>query len=140
MKQIVSVISEDLGIDPPPIVLSNIKTLGTKAGKIAFPSGRLLIRPNLPFPETLLTIAHELRHLWQYRNGLFSESISREHYIDSSVDFEAYALQPCEVDANAYARLVSEDILGMRPLWEGYSEDVKAAIEKRYCELANEVK
>ena len=132
MKQIVSVLSEDLGIVPPPLIRSDAQTLGTKIAALEMPNGRLLIRHDLPVPETLLALAHELRHLWQIRNGLFNDSISPEHYTDSSVDLEAYALQPCEVEANAYAQSVCEDLLGIRPLWQGYSDKVKAAIAKRY--------
>lgn len=75
MKQIVSVLSEDLGIDTPPLIRSDAQTLGTKIAALELPDGRLLVRPDLPVPETLLALAHELRHLWQVRNSLFSDSI-----------------------------------------------------------------
>lgn len=138
MKEVVFALSEDLGVAPPQLIRSGTQNLGTKIAALELPDGRLLVRPDLPVLETLLALAHEMRHLWQVCNGMFSDSIAPEHYTDSSVDFEAYALQPCEVDANAYAQLVCENLLGLRPLWQGYSDNVKSAIAQRRKEIVRE--
>ena len=129
-------IASDLDIDIPKISFADATVLGTKMAAIEMPGrGNLLIKKNLSLPETVLALAHELRHLWQIKQGVFNDSITYDRYIDSKDNLEEYALQPCEVDANAYAQIVCVDLLGIKPIWKGYSVQVKAAIEKRVGEL-----
>lgn len=83
-----------------------------------------------------LILAHELRHIWQYkfhRNLYFSEK-----YVNSDSDEASYELQECEIDANAFALFVTNSIFRGIPkkgTWMIYSYD---KIIERFEEIKRE--
>lgn len=83
---------------------------------------------NKPNPEQFFAVAHELRHVWQFRHGLYLPDYKERNECES---VEGYNLQPAEVDANAFAGLVMMDFFGLKPLFEGLSETVKSEIFER---------
>lgn len=86
-----------------------------------------------PDPDTLFAIAHELRHLWQIK---YHENEYMSDYKDRSVlDVEEYNLQIAEIDANAYAAIVMEFMVGLKPLFNGMSAEVVAKIQARKLEI-----
>lgn len=62
----------------------------------------------------------------KYEPSLFDNYTLLEH-----ADTNEYNLQAAEVDANAYAALFCEKHFGMTPLLDGYSDEVKQAINAR---------
>ena len=77
--------------------------------------------------DTLLAIAHEVRHVWQVEKGIdLSQSI-----IQGSVDTDTYNHQPHEIDANAFGKLAMESEFGVSPRWDGYSDEVVHLINRQ---------
>lgn len=81
-------------------------------------------------PDYLFAIAHELRHLFQYQED---EKFYLSDYetSDNCVSVEAYNLQIAEVDANAFAGIIMIQYFHLKPQWNGLSDKVIEAINKR---------
>lgn len=89
-----------------------------------------LNKTDKPNPDYVFSIAHELRHIYQYQNN-------KQFYLsgykpsDKCSSVEEYNLQIAEVDANAFASIVMTDFFSMKPQWYGLSDKVIETIEKR---------
>lgn len=83
--------------------------------------------------DILFAIAHELRHLWQVRTD---EKFYVTHYT-TSIPTEDYNKQIAEIDANAYAGLVMINLFGVKPLFNGLSNDIVRMIYNRMEEIKN---
>ena len=83
-----------------------------------------------PNPDYVFFIAHELRHIYQYQ---IDEKFYLSGYKPSNKcsSVEEYNLQIAEVDANAFASIVMSDFFSIKPQWNGLSNKVIDAIEKR---------
>lgn len=69
----------DLGLREPgeePLPLEFDPHLGSM-GKFIPRTGRIVIRGGMDAHETALTVAHELRHAWQYKNWTVEKLLSR---------------------------------------------------------------
>ena len=136
LERLIELVAEELEITPPRLHTADKSYTTTKKAWIKMPARELFIKPNLPLNEAVLVVAHELRHLYQLENKLYKDEIgSADNYIDSGKNMALYALQACEVDANAFAEIVCEDVLGLLPLWKPYPQEVKKAIAKRKQEI-----
>jgi Zn-dependent peptidase ImmA (M78 family) len=81
-------------------------------------------------PDLLFSIAHELRHVWQYQtNEEFFFKSYKSSNLCSSV--ESFNLQIAEIDANAFAGLVMIEVFHLKPLYQGLSENIKDKIQAR---------
>ena len=81
-------------------------------------------------PDYVFSIAHELRHIYQYQTDKqFYLSGYKPSNKCSSV--EEYNLQIAEVDANAFASIIMTDFFSMKSQWYGLSDKVIDAIEKQ---------
>lgn len=85
---------------------------------------------NNPNPDYVFSIAHELRHVYQYQTD---EQFYLSEYkpSDKCSSIEEYNLQIAEIDANAFASIVMTDCFSIKPQWNGLSQKVISAIEKR---------
>ena len=83
-----------------------------------------------PNPDYVFSIAHELRHIYQYQTD---EEFYLSGYKPSNKcsSIEEYNLQIAEVDANAFAAIVITDFFSLKPQWHGLSGKVIDAIEKQ---------
>lgn len=89
-----------------------------------------LTKVDKPNPDYVFSIAHELRHIYQYQtNEEFYLSGYKPSNKCSSV--EEYNLQIAEVDANAFAAIIMTDFFSLKPQWHGLSNKVIDTIEKR---------
>ncbi|EEU03757.1 hypothetical protein GCWU000322_00057 [Eubacterium saphenum ATCC 49989] len=141
LEQFVEMVCEDLRIAPIPLRYDN--SVPKSEGRIAaleiskVESTLLILNTDVAELDLLFAIAHELRHAWQFQN--------RRHWFKNykeigEVDFEEYNLQQPEVDANAYATIVMEEVAGMTPQFQGYPPAVKRAIAKELKVLLKEWK
>ena len=128
--------SAELGIACPKIQLgSEKKSTGNIAGLVLDSKKNpkyIAISEYDNILDALFAVCHELRHVYQAANmpDIF------QHYQEmGTLDNESYNLQVAEIDANAYASIFIERHFGVSPLFNGYSERVKAAIEKRKSAL-----
>lgn len=125
IKLFMDYICEDLEIPLPPIVIDESLKLSA-----AYTDGRIILKQYSADRETLLAIAHELRHAWQLATDeqrWFTGYMTREEAGDTNT----YNAQPAEIDANAYASIIMMEMVLMKPIFHGYSEAVKAAIDAR---------
>lgn len=83
-----------------------------------------------PNPDYIFSIAHELRHVYQYQTD---EEFYLSGYKSSNKcsSVEEYNLQIAEVDANAFASIIMTDFFSVKPQWNGLSDKVIDTIEKR---------
>lgn len=81
-----------------------------------------------PDPEQFFIIAHELRHVWQFQQGLYLPEYKERNECES---VEEYNLQAAEVDANAFGSIIMTEFFGMKPLFQGLSDKVKDEIAKQ---------
>lgn len=88
-----------------------------------------------PNPDYLFSIAHELRHIWQFQDN---KKIYFESYkpIELCTGTESYNLQAAEIDANAFAGFIMIEWFHLKPLYQGLSDSVTVKINKRIDEIA----
>ena len=84
---------------------------------------------NITF-DMLFSITHELRHCWQMKN---KPEMLNEYRESQNLTVEQYNLQPAEIDANAFACAIMVDFFGLKPLFNGLSQNVKDRI---YAEMS----
>jgi Zn-dependent peptidase ImmA (M78 family) len=97
-----------------------------------------LNKVNKPNPDYIFSIAHELRHIYQYQTDeVFYLSGYKPSNKCSSV--EEYNLQIAEVDANAFASIVMTDFFSIKPQWNGLSNKVINEINKRINIIIHEL-
>lgn len=85
-------------------------------------------------PDLYFAVAHEIRHLWQRKNG-WTFSGYKENTGDGLTE---YNRQPEEVDANAFSALVMRSAFRLDPRFDGMDEDTKRMITDRRKELEKE--
>ena len=79
--------------------------------------------------DTYFSIAHEMRHIWQVK---YDYELYMRHYKGrDKLSLEDYNNQLAEVDANAFATVVMEDLFDVSPLYKGMSEKTIELIEAR---------
>lgn len=89
-------------------------------------------------PDYLFSIAHELRHIYQFQTDKqFYLSDYKPSDECSSVD--EYNLQMAEVDANAFASIIMADFFSVKPRWNGLSAAVIDSINNRINIIIHEL-
>ena len=89
-------------------------------------------------PDYVFSIAHELRHIYQYQTD---EDFYLSGYKPSNkcLSIEEYNLQIAEVDANAFASIIMVEYFSMKPQWNGLSDKVINAIDNRINIIIHEL-
>ena len=93
-----------------------------------------LRKENNPNPDYVFSIAHELRHIYQYETDE-QYYLSDYKTADKCSSIEEYNLQIAEIDANAFAAIVMKDFFALVPQWQGLTRNVIAAINKQIKHL-----
>lgn len=80
--------------------------------------------------------AHELRHLWQWKNNyeLYFSNYKNANLCTST---DEYNLQIAEIDANAFAELIMIDFFHIKPLQKKLSDKVRVKIQERINYIIN---
>lgn len=126
----IQMIKDDLGITKENISITFREPDPTAYGSCQYyPSGsyiKIEINNNLTFDMGLYSLAHELRHAWQFFTGLLKTGSSEKYIVWNDIEYAlmtakdsltfeggaaAYLNQPWEVDANQYADNVYDMIL-----------------------------
>ena len=128
LEQFAEQVAAILGIPCPTI--KNVTQLSTPTQIAAIdPDGMILtLRSNAEMYDKAFAIAHELRHLWQQRTGLFDLTA---HSAAGSISTVAYNMQPEEIDANAFAALIMESSFGVRPMFSAFPSELICKIESQ---------
>lgn len=95
---------------------------------------RMLIQGSKEYKDIVFRIAHEMRHKWQWEN-------ERELYFSDYVELERtstknYGEQKAEVDANAFAMIMSAKLLDNIPVFKNHPDEERKQIFDRAQELA----
>jgi hypothetical protein len=127
IHKLVENISYMLSIDAPAVEIVDELDTPTKMAAADPVKGVIVVKAGMSTFDTAIAVAHELRHIWQYKN---EPDMFADYQNSSALSQESYNLQPAEVDANAFAELYVGQY-GKRSLWNGLSEEVKTAIHNR---------
>ena len=84
------------------------------------------VKRNIAVPDALFAISHEMRHIWQAKSQDF-----KDYKSSAELSIEDYNLQPEEIDANAFAKIIMEQELHLSPQFTGLSDVVKEKINER---------
>lgn len=133
--QFIEIICDDLEIEKP--LVEEVLFLHTPTQLAEYiPSDNILkYRPGKIPLDTMFSIAHELRHIWQMKN---CPEIFQNYINSTDTDIEQYNLQSAEIDANAYAMVIMESGFGITPQFKGLNEKVKKKILLRANEIVEE--
>lgn len=132
IEEFITDICELLEIEVPKISYdtSHFPTETTLAQCEPYTNIIYLTKIDKPNPDYVFSIAHELRHIYQYQTD---ENFYLSEYKPSNKcsSVEEYNLQIAEVDANAFASIIMTDFFSMKPQWNGLSDKVIDTIKKR---------
>ncbi len=139
-NEFIAEICELLGIQIPTISYdtSHFPTETTMAVSAPISNIIYLKKNNNPNFDYMFSIAHELRHIFQYQND---EKFYFANYkpSDKCDSIEEYNLQIAEVDANAFANIIMVEFFHLKPLWNGLSEKVIDSINSRISIIVHEL-
>lgn len=86
--------------------------------------------------DIYFTIAHELRHKWQFKyHPDWFEKYNSSKYL-SVIE---YNMQQVELDANGFAVIAYTDLLGLKPTFDGVDEIIVNAIYDMADKIAEEM-
>lgn len=126
MEELIKHICRELNIEVPEIEYGY---KGNKNAVLEYKDRAVIHLGDLQGYDMIFAIAHELRHLYQIKHD---PSIIDIHF--DTEDSEEYNRQPSEIDANAYGYKFMVENFGVKPLFQGYSKEVKDLILKRVKE------
>ena len=129
-------ICDDLGIPRPHVELAARLTTNTQLGAYAPETNTIFVRRDAGKLDKAFALAHELRHIWQIKQGW--AVIGKPD--SAQIPVSDYNLQAAEIDANAYAMLVMRELFIVTPLFSGLSEEVVDKIRMRAAAIASERK
>lgn len=124
-------ICDDLDITPPRVKIVGEVVLGSKIGACSTDGSELLLKKGLQVIDYFVAIAHECRHLWQFKTGKHNPPKTKDSYIDSAKGLEEYSMQECELDANAYAQYIIKRDYGITLDFGYLPEKAKIEIKRR---------
>lgn len=95
---------------------------------------RIHIQGSKEHKEVVFRIAHEMRHKWQWEN-------EKELYFSGyeelgEINIKKYGNQKAEIDANAFAMIISAKLLGNIPVFKEYPYEERKQIFDRAQELS----
>lgn len=129
-------ICEDLDITCPQIEQIERLNTDTQFGAYAPGTNTIFIRRDAGKLDKAFALAHELRHIWQIKQGW--AVIGKPD--SAQIPVTDYNLQAAEIDANAYAMLVMRELFIVTPLFSGLSEEVVDKIRMRAAAIGSERK
>lgn len=94
---------------------------------------RMHIQGSKEHNEVVFRLAHEMRHKWQWENERELYFSDYEELGETSI--ENYGKQKAEIDANAFAMIISAKLLDDIPVFKEYPYDEKKQIFDRAQEL-----
>lgn len=134
IREYVSDVCKNLRIKTPTIVYSSNLQTDTTMAQYDLDNNQLVIPHTIdPSPDYLFAIAHELRHAWQKQDD--PEWFFANYKPSTELDNESYNLQFAEIDANAYAAIVMENIFHLSPQWNNLTDRVVFEIERRMNQI-----
>lgn len=128
----INVVTKELKISKP-LVVQDLSGEHTNAEYYPPEDKVVYVREN-DTNEAYFEIAHELRHKWQFVN--FRDKYFKNYIEIQKTNLEDYGKQIAEIDANAFAVLMTMRYLDELVLLNGYPQDEKKLIFKRAREIS----
>lgn len=133
LHQIAEECAEELGVSLPVLVYELDRKTSGNLARLVLNENKKPVRLEIDishdvFLDLVLAVVHELRHVYQCE---YETCLLNDYALLEQSQTNEYNLQEAEVDANAYAALFCEKHFGMKPLFQGYSREVRRAIENR---------
>ena len=136
ITEICKIICAQLKIKVPKICISNSFESDTQMARYIPELHQLELGNSFSNElDMYFAIAHELRHIYQYKNNLYDFS---KYESNDNTDIHTYNNQDIEIDANAYAYIFIVYYFHMEPIFTGLSEDIINKIKKRAEKIAQE--
>lgn len=81
--------------------------------------------------DEIFALAHEYRHVWQFKNKIFDFSTYKKR--EDCANIDEYNNQSSEIDANAFGCIIIDLITDgkVKPLFDNFSQKTKDNIFKR---------
>lgn len=134
IKKYISDVCKNLGIKCPIIIYTSNHQTATTMVQYNLEQNEIMIPPIDDLsPDYLFAIAHELRHAWQKQDD--PEWFFANYKPSTELDNESYNLQFAEIDANAYAAIIMENIFHLSPQWNNLTDRVVFEIERRMDQI-----
>lgn len=117
-------------IEPPKVQVNPKKILlnltGSTLAMYVPEDNTVYLKQDNISPDLLFSIAHELRHVWQWRTD--QRKYFDNYKSSSELGIVDYNRQPAEMDAHAFATRIMIDNFGMKPLFNGFPDELKNEI------------
>lgn len=136
MDEYINEICKILDISIPKII-STSNSLGTDTTlAIVIPNkNTIYIKKSSQYTlDTFFSVAHELRHLWQYKTN--KDFYFKNYKNSDTLSVDEYNCQIAELDAHAFAYIVSVDFFGVKPLFNSFSQETKNMIMEQVSNIA----
>lgn len=99
----VGAVARDLELSENDVYTVTVDDCGLRRGYCLLSGHHIFVDYCLEGNSILETVAHELRHAWQIKYGLFTNEERPDFDILNDSDFDAYENRPSEIDARNYA-------------------------------------
>lgn len=133
----IRLLCDDLSIKKPDIVYkNNIFNSKTQLAAYAPDEKRIYIKNEYEnLLDLFFAISHELRHKYQIDYKIYDFSTYKNAKQISNYD---YNMQEVEIDANAYAYIIMNEVFNVNPLFNGLDIDIIQKIKQRAELIVNE--
>lgn len=128
-------IADFLQIDTPKITYDE-NAVDTESGDYIPEKDEIILSGELDGHDIYFTVAHELRHKWQFLNKYNIYFIDYKEI--EEISLSEYRMQNAEIDANAFGMIMMIKYFQGTVCFNGYSKEEKIKIIERASELAKE--
>lgn len=136
MEEFITMICEELNINIPKVSYdTSVFATNTTLAMIDV-KNHILYLSNVESLDKYFAIAHELRHAWQFK---YHKNWFKDYKQSNQLSITNYNKQIVEIDANAYAMLIMEDIFNISPIFNGFPRHIIELIENRADEICCEM-
>jgi Zn-dependent peptidase ImmA (M78 family) len=128
-------IADFLQIDTPKIEY-NENVVDAERGDYIPEKDEIILAGELDSRDIYFTVAHELRHKWQFLNEY--NTYFADYKEIEEINLNGYRMQKAEIDANAFGMIMMIKYFQGTVCFNGYSKEEKRKIIERASELAKE--
>ena len=150
LSEIVEFNCSVLGVDIPKVQISPASFFPTPTtrAQIEYSKKATILHVNEKYLEFFqddkfqawLAISHEIRHIWQIQQKKLAQSLKKYERSDKR-SMQEYNDQDLEIDAWAWATIVVNEKLQLRPLFsKTLGKEIEEKIFGRVVEILNELK
>lgn len=138
INRVIEIVCDDLEIEQPRLVYGFEKMTVGNIARVKLNENKEVVEIQVTddfsnLLDVIFAIIHELRHIWQLQQDCYFKDYKQLE----ELELEQYLLQSEELDANAYATVLMNELFKVKPQFHGYSDFVKSKIFTRVDEILN---